>query len=59
MRIRIPPEIIPGTDEYEAKRPLTVEELQKIAITLSSENADLKDEIVRLKARLFDYMDEK
>ena len=26
---------------------------------LKRENADLKDEIVRLKARLFDYMDKK
>lgn len=59
MRIEIAPELVTGTDEYGNQRPATVEELNSLVRTLSSENADLKAEIVRLKAQLFDYMDKK
>lgn len=59
MRIEIAPELVTGTDEHGNQIPLTVEELNSLVRTLSSENADLKAEIVRLKAWLFDYMDKE
>lgn len=53
MRIKIAPELVTGTNEYEAQRPLTLEDLNSLVRTLSSENADLKAEIIRLKAPAF------